>query len=114
MPVEPVFETTIDRVSILDEAGNFDAALGEGLIPDDDVVAMYRHIGVCRHFDEIAFKLQRSGRMGTYPENRGQEATSLGASYVLQKNDWLVTCYRENAGLFWRGLPMEYPTYSRE
>ena len=108
MPIEPVFETTIDRVSILDEAGNFDASLGEGLIPDDDVVAMYRHIGVCRHFDEIAFKLQRSGRMGTYPENRGQEVTSLGASYVLQKNDWLVTCYRENAGLFWRGLPMEY------
>jgi pyruvate dehydrogenase E1 component alpha subunit len=37
----------------------------------------------------------------------GQEATSLGAAYVLNKNDWLVTCYRENCGLFWRGVPME-------
>jgi pyruvate dehydrogenase E1 component alpha subunit len=81
--------------------------LGEGLIPDNDVVEIYKHILVCRHFDEIAFKLQRSGRMGTYPENKGQEIPSIGAAYVLQKKDWMVTCYRENAGLFWRGLPME-------
>ncbi len=107
MPVEPVFSTTINRISILDEQGKFDASLGDGLIPDEDVVAIYKHMLVCRHFDEIAFKLQRSGRMGTYPENRGQEVPSLAAAYVLQKNDWMVTCYRENAGLFWRGLPKE-------
>jgi len=69
MPVEPVFETKINRVSILDEHGVFDKELGEGLIPNDDLVAMYKHMMTCRHFDEIAFKLQRSGRMGTYPEN---------------------------------------------
>jgi pyruvate dehydrogenase E1 component alpha subunit len=108
MPVKPVFSTTIDFVSILDEHGNFDAKLGKGLIPDADLVKLYEFMTVCRHLDEVAFKLQRSGRMGTYPENRGQEATSLGASYALNKNDWLVPCYRENAGLFWRGLPMEY------
>jgi pyruvate dehydrogenase E1 component alpha subunit len=107
MPVKTIFETKIDHVSILDEHGNFDSQLGEDLIPDEDVVAMYRHMMVCRHLDEIAFKLQRSGRMGTYPENRGQEVPSLAAAYVLQKKDWMVTCYRENAGLFWRGLPME-------
>ncbi|NNM26659.1 MAG: thiamine pyrophosphate-dependent dehydrogenase E1 component subunit alpha [Phycisphaerales bacterium] len=46
--------------------------------------------------------------MGTYPQNMGQEAASLGAAYALQKDDWFVTCYRENAGLFWHGLPMEH------
>jgi pyruvate dehydrogenase E1 component alpha subunit len=61
----------------------------------------------CRHLDEVAFRLQRSGRMGTYPQNMGQEATSLGAAYVLRQDDWLVTCYRENCGLFWRGVPKE-------
>jgi pyruvate dehydrogenase E1 component alpha subunit len=108
MPIKPVFETSIDHVSILDEHGNFDARLGKGLIPDDDAVKLYEHMVVCRHLDEVAFKLQRSGRMGTYPQNMGQEATSLGAAYALRKDDWLVTCYRENPGLFWRGLPMEY------
>ncbi len=107
MPVNTVFETKIESVSILDEHGVFDSELGNGLIPNDDLVAMYKHMMTCRHFDEIAFKLQRSGRMGTYPENRGQEVPSLGASYVLNDGDWLTTSYRENAGLFWRGLPME-------
>lgn len=107
MPVSSVFETTIERLSILEPDGTFDESLGKDLIPDQDLVDLYRHMMVCRQFDVIAFKLQRSGRMGTYPENRGQEATSLGAAYALQQSDWLVTCYRENAGLFWRGLPME-------
>ncbi|TVQ51759.1 MAG: pyruvate dehydrogenase (acetyl-transferring) E1 component subunit alpha [Phycisphaerales bacterium] len=107
MPVKTVFETKISHVSILDENGKFDAKLGKGVIPDKDAVALYEHMLTCRHLDEVAFKLQRSGRMGTYPENRGQEATSLGAAYALDKKDWLVPCYRENAGLFWRGLPIE-------
>lgn len=108
MPIKPAFQTSIDHVSILDEKGGFDAKLGKGLIPDDDAVKLYEHMVLCRQLDEIAFKLQRSGRMGTYPQNWGQEATSLGAAYALEKTDWLVPCYRENAGLFWRGLPMEY------
>lgn len=107
MPVDCAFQTTIERVSILDEHGVYDEQLGEGLIPDSDVVALYQHMTMCRHLDEIAFKLQRSGRMGTYPQNKGQEAASLGAAYALGDKDWLVTCYRENAGLFWRGVAPE-------
>ncbi|MBX3373630.1 MAG: pyruvate dehydrogenase (acetyl-transferring) E1 component subunit alpha [Phycisphaeraceae bacterium] len=107
MPVEPVYRAEISRVSILDEHGRFDGALGADLIPDADVVALYEHMLLCRTLDEIAFKLQRSGRMGTYPQNMGQEAASLGAAYALDRRDWMVTCYRENAGLFWHGVPPE-------
>jgi len=107
MPITTAFKTEIPRVSILDEQGNFDEKLGKGLIPDADLVKLYEAMYACRHLDGVAFRLQRSGRMGTYPQNMGQEATSLGAAYVLNKNDWLVTCYRENCGLFWRGVPME-------
>jgi len=108
MPIRTVLDARIEHLSILDEHGSFDARLGDDLIPDDDVVRLYEHMTICRHLDEVAFKLQRSGRMGTYPQNKGQEAVSLGAAYALRKDDWLVTCYRENAGLFWHGLPMEY------
>jgi pyruvate dehydrogenase E1 component alpha subunit len=107
MPIKSAFTTTIDHVSILDVNANFDEKLGAGLIPDTDLVRLYEHMCICRHLDEVAFKLQRSGRMGTFPQNMGQEATSMGAAYALDKTDWLVPCYRENAGLFWRGLPME-------
>jgi pyruvate dehydrogenase E1 component alpha subunit len=108
MPARKIFTATIEHVSILDEKGSFDESLGRGLIPDEDAVRLYEHMVTCRHYDEVAFKLQRSGRMGTYPENRGQEAVSVGAAYALRRDDWIVPCYRENPGLFWRGLPMEY------
>jgi len=107
MPITTAFKTEIPRISILDEHASFDEKLGKGLIPDGDLVKLYEAMFQCRHLDGVAFRLQRSGRMGTYPQNMGQEATSLGAAYVLNKNDWLVTCYRENCGLFWRGVPME-------
>ena len=108
MPIKSIFQTEIKHTSILDEKGKFDAKLGKDLIPNDDLVRLYEHMLTCRVLDEVAFKLQRSGRMGTYPQNMGQEATSLGAAYVLNRTDWLVTCYRENAGLFWHGVPMTH------
>ncbi|MFG0331425.1 MAG: pyruvate dehydrogenase (acetyl-transferring) E1 component subunit alpha [Phycisphaerales bacterium] len=108
MPVKTVYTAEIESVSILDENGEFDEKLGKDLIPIDDVVKLYERMSVYREFDMVAFKLQRSGRMGTYPQNWGQEATSLGAAYAMKDRDWLVTAYRENAGMFWRGLPMEY------
>ncbi|MBM4111975.1 MAG: pyruvate dehydrogenase (acetyl-transferring) E1 component subunit alpha [Phycisphaerae bacterium] len=107
MPITKVFSTEIERISILDEHGKFDEKLGKGLIPDKDLVKLYEAMVACRHLDEVAFRLQRSGRMGTYPQNMGQEANSLGAAYALANDDWLVPCYRENCGLFWRGVPME-------
>ncbi len=107
MPITTVFTAEIKKISILDEHANFDEKLGDGLIPNEDLLKLYEAMVACRHLDEVAFRLQRSGRMGTYPQNMGQEATSLGAAYVLRKDDWMVTCYRENCGLFWRGVPME-------
>ena len=107
MPITTVFTAEIKKISILDEHANFDEKLGDGLIPTEDLLKLYEAMVACRHLDEVAFRLQRSGRMGTYPQNMGQEATSLGAAYVLRKDDWMVTCYRENCGLFWRGVPME-------
>ena len=60
MPIKTAFKTEIEHVSILDEHGQFDAKLAEGLIPDDDLLALYQHMSICRHLDEVAFKLQRS------------------------------------------------------
>jgi pyruvate dehydrogenase E1 component alpha subunit len=62
-----------------------------------------------REYDETAFRLQRSGRMGTFPQNKGQEAAALGAAKALRKgHDWIVPYYRENAASFLHGLPMHY------
>ena len=109
MPRKTVYEAKIETMSILDEQGKLDEKLAKDTLTDDQVVAAYERMWECRHLDEIAFKLQRSGRMGTYPQNKGQEANAVGSALAMTKgDDWLVPCYRENAALFMHGLPMHY------
>jgi pyruvate dehydrogenase E1 component alpha subunit len=107
MPIRTAYQAKIDHLQILDEHGNFDEKLGAGLITDEQAAFLLEQMITCRQLDEIAFKLQRSGRMFTYPQNKGQEAAALGSGFALRKGtDWLVPCYRENAALFLHGLPM--------
>jgi pyruvate dehydrogenase E1 component alpha subunit len=110
MPKTVAYSAKIEHFSILDEAGNLDTRLAKNTLGDDDVVFLYEQMSIVRHYDEIAFKLQRSGRMGTYPQNKGQEAVAAAAGLALRQRDsvdWIVPCYRENLALFMNGLPME-------
>ncbi|GJM19458.1 MAG: pyruvate dehydrogenase (acetyl-transferring) E1 component subunit alpha [Phycisphaeraceae bacterium] len=109
MPTRTVYEAKIEHLQILDEEGNLDKKLAKGTLTDAQVVHLYEQMRICRELDEIAFKLQRSGRMGTYPQNKGQEANAVGSALAMKKGtDWLVSAYRENAALFMHGLPMHY------
>jgi pyruvate dehydrogenase E1 component alpha subunit len=109
MPVKTVYTAQIEHLQILDENGNLDEKLARDTLSDDEVAHLYEFMIQCRALDEIAFKLQRSGRMGTYPQNKGQEAAAIGSGYAAKKGvDFLVPCYRENAALFMHGLPMHY------
>lgn len=108
MPLKTVYEAKIEYLQILDEDGNLDEKLAKDTLTDEEVAKLYEFMILCRHYDEIAFKLQRSGRMGTYPQNKGQEAAAIGSGYAAKKGkDFLAPCYRENAALFLHGLPME-------
>jgi pyruvate dehydrogenase E1 component alpha subunit len=109
MPRRTVYKAQVDYLQILDENGNLDESLARGTLTDEEVRDLYEFMIVCRQLDEVAFKLQRSGRMGTYPQNKGQEAAAVGTGYAAKKGvDFLVPCYRENAALFMHGLPMHY------
>src|SRR5688500_7125991 len=107
MPLTRVYEGSVDHLQILDEHGKLDQDLAEGTLHDNDVLALYQQMIICREFDEAAFKLQRSGRMGTFPQNKGQEATSLASARAAERGvDYLVPYYREHPALFHHGLPM--------
>jgi pyruvate dehydrogenase E1 component alpha subunit len=109
MPHRTVYEAKIEHLQILDEDGKLDKKLAKDTLNDEQVVYLYEQMRICRELDEIAFKLQRSGRMGTYPQNKGQEANAVGSALAMKKGtDWLVPAYRENAALFMHGLPMHY------
>jgi pyruvate dehydrogenase E1 component alpha subunit len=109
MPRKTVYRAEVEYFQILDEEGRLDTELAAGTLSDGDVKALYEQMIVCREFDEQAFKLQRSGRMGTFPQNKGQEAMALGAARALRKGvDYIVPYYRENPAMFLHGLPMHY------
>jgi pyruvate dehydrogenase E1 component alpha subunit len=115
MPMRPAYTARIDYLQLLDEQGRLDTHLaGRGtndpsILKDEQVLFIYERMVECRHLDEVAFKLQRSGRMHTYPQNKGQEACALGAGLALRKGvDWVVPCYRENAAMFLHGVSMAH------
>lgn len=107
MPTRIAYEGKVEYLQILDENGVLDERLAKGTLSDDDVLELYRYMMKCRAVDETAFKLQRAKRMGTYPQNKGQEAAAIGSGFAAKRGvDWLVPCYRENAALWMHGLPM--------
>jgi pyruvate dehydrogenase E1 component subunit alpha len=109
MPRKIVYHADIEHLSILDENAHLDEELAKDTLSDADVKFLYEQMIICREFDEVALKLQRSGRMGTFPQNKGQEAAALGAAKAIRKgHDYIVPYYRENPAAFLHGLPMHY------
>lgn len=76
-------------------------------LPPDVLLKMYRMMVQARSFDEKALKLQRAGRMGTYPPLSGQEAVQIGSAFALDKSDWMVPSYREAGAMMVKGVPMK-------
>ena len=104
MPRTPVYEAVTERLEILDSSGSVDASL----MPDVDrelFVAMYRDMVRMRAFDDKALKLQRQGRMGTWPPIRGQEAVQAGVGHAMIEADWLIPAFREHGVMLLKGIP---------
>lgn len=112
MGLKTVYQAEVKYLQIMDEEGRLNEELAAGVrdvLTDEKLVELYREMVVARELDEAAFKLQRSGRMGTFPQNKGQEAVAFGAAAALKKgHDHILPAYRENAALFQHGLPMHY------
>ena len=104
MPRSRVYEAITERLEILDLEGSVDQALMPSL-DDERVLAMYRDMVRMRAFDDKALKLQRQGRMGTWPPIRGQEAVQVGVGYAMTEADWLIPAFREHGVMLLKGVP---------
>jgi pyruvate dehydrogenase E1 component alpha subunit len=78
MPIKTAYEAKVQHIQILDENGNFDEKLGKDLLTDADVKSLYEQMILSREFDEVAFKLQRTGRLGTFPQTRVRKPPRWG------------------------------------
>jgi 2-oxoisovalerate dehydrogenase E1 component alpha subunit len=67
---------------------------------------LYRLMILNRVFDTKAIALQRTGKIGTYPSTKGQEAVFVGIGDALAKTDIFVPYYRDVATLLQRGVTL--------
>ena len=106
MPIEKVFEGSINYVQVLDKDGNIDENLDPKL-PKDMLLRMYVAMLLTRMFNDKCLKLQRQGRLVTYPPSLGQEAAQVGSIAPFNQEDWMIPSYREHAVYLWRGLSLK-------
>jgi len=110
MPRKPVAKFVVDHLQILDEKGQVDAKLDPGL-PGERLLEMYRWMRLARELDERMLKLQRQGRLGTFPPNTGHEAVSVPIAMAMGPADWFVGAFRETGGRLVRGEPLTSPLH---
>lgn len=60
-----------------------------------------------RTLDKKIITAQRQGRVGFYTPSMGQEATQVGASMALSKQDIIYEYYRDVALMIHRGVPID-------
>jgi len=95
----------VEYLQILDEEGKVD----ENLMPslsNKEIKKLYELMILLRTFDDKSFNLQRQGRIGTYIQFKGQEASQLGSAFALEEKDWMFPMYRSGGALIVRNHPM--------
>ncbi len=73
-------------------------------ISDETLLAIYKNILLTRAFDKKAVALQRTGKLGTFPECYGQEAIYSAIATAAHKDDVLCPYYRDHGALLYRGV----------
>jgi pyruvate dehydrogenase E1 component alpha subunit len=76
----------------------------EGL-DESDFLTLYRQLVLLRTYDDRSVVYHRQGRIGTYAIFWNHEAMQVGASYALERDDWIFPSYRESAIALLRGMP---------
>ncbi len=95
----PLYRVVDEQGEVADEA--------ELVIPDAELLALYRWMVLGRQLDERMITLQRQGRIGFYIGSIGEEATVFGSAAALAPQDWIFPSYREHGAALLRGLPLD-------
>lgn len=100
-----VAEFSVEYYQVLDKDGNADATLMPK-VSDEELKHMYEVMLFIRAFDQKAFNMQRQGRIGTYIQVAGQEASQVGAALAMEHQDILFPSFRESGMLIARKHPI--------
>ena len=94
-----------ERLRVLDDAGRSLPGLDPGL-PDAELRKLYELMVRTRAADLKAVKLQRQGRLGTYPPSLGHEACQVGLASAMGREDWFFPYFRDLGVTITLGYPL--------
>lgn len=88
----------------LDEASHLTHDAPPLVKDNHTLLHLYRLMVLVRRMDAKAIALQRTGKLGTYPSTRGQEAVFVGIGHAMAKEDIFIPYYRDVGTLIQRGV----------
>jgi pyruvate dehydrogenase E1 component alpha subunit len=94
-----------ERLRVLDEDGRAASDLDPNLA-DDALRTLYEWMVRTRAADAKALKLQRQGRLGTYPSSLGHEASQVGLASAMSRKDWFFPYFRDLGAFLTLGYPL--------
>jgi len=105
--VKIVAHFEIPYYQIVNEEGKITSDVPEFAKDPDHLIRLYRVMILNRLFDLKAIALTRTGKLGTYPSARGQEAVFAGMGDAIEKEDIFVPYYRDVGTLIQRGVKLK-------
>lgn len=82
--------------------------MNEAKLTREQKLAIYRHMMLCRMFEERVYYLFLEGRLpGTIHQSQGQEATAVGVCSALRTGDIITSTHRPHSHAVARGVPVK-------
>jgi pyruvate dehydrogenase E1 component alpha subunit len=106
LAMKTVAEFSIQLYQYLNEHGEIVQELPAFAKDMDHMIYLYTSMLRTRLLDAKAVRMQRTGKMGTYPSSLGQEAVSTGLGDAMRNEDVFCPYYRDQGAMLERGVSL--------
>lgn len=72
----------------------------------DEIQKAFKNMYLCRVLDNRMLKMQRQGKLLTFPPNLGEEAYQTATAMAMSKNDMLFPGFRVSGAMIYLGVPI--------
>lgn len=107
LTVIPSHAVNIPTFQLLKEDGSVHKGAKLPAVSQELALKMFDTMQFIRLLDERMFAAQRQGRISFYMSSFGEEAASIGSAAGLEFEDMIMSQYREQGALAYRGFALE-------
>lgn len=99
------FSSDAEVYSVLDINGDITKTGYKIPLTNEQIKNSYYFMRLSRELDKKMLKMQRQGRILTFPPNIGEEGLQVATALSMDKNDWFAPAFRSAAIFLHQGVP---------